>query len=51
MTTKIDDLNGIIVDAATPGEPYVIADSTFHCSGGGNSVDAGHASWLLVRPM
>lgn len=41
MTTKIDDLNGIIVDAATPREPYVIADSTFHCSGGGNSEGRG----------
>lgn len=41
MTTKIDDWNGIIVDATRPGEPYVIADSTFRCSGGGNSEGRG----------
>ena len=41
LTTKIDDMNGIIVDGTQPNSPYVIADSVFHCAGGGNSEGRG----------
>lgn len=41
MTTNISDFNGIILDATEASEPYVISDSSFRCSGGGNSEGRG----------